>query len=168
VVGNVATIDAAKTLLQACYPDRSFDIEWRVVDEGDEITMNDWNVTAFNADHTVPVTGYRFEHKDASLAYLPDTCPIKTVLPFISGVSLLLIEAFGTSADFTELARNQKHLLAKDAAQIAQEAQPQKVLLYHMHLPYRDERKQEQLIEEFCQNCSLVPIVAADLLEIGF
>jgi len=148
VIGNQATLDAAQTLLRVCYPDRSdFKVKWHVLSNGQSLRLHDLQIKSFEVEHTVPTLAYRIEQEQI-VGYTADTRPCDGIAAFFEGVDLLILEAFGLRRDFESIALSQKHLLADEAGRLAVEVKAPRVLPFHMHLPYRDKGKMDQLMSE--------------------
>jgi ribonuclease BN (tRNA processing enzyme) len=148
VIGNSATVNAAQTLLGACYPDRAdFRVDWHVLSDGESLSIDDLQIKSFGVEHTVPTLAYRLEQEKV-VGYTADTRPCEGLAAFFSNADLLILEAFGLRRDFEPIALVQKHLLADESGRLAVDANARRVLPFHMHLPYRDKAKMGELLGE--------------------
>lgn len=167
VFADPDTLRAAQILLSTCYPDRIFKIEWNIIEVDGTISLGpDLQMRTLTNDHTVPARAFRFDYEDVSVGYTSDTRPTPNLASFFANVDLLIVEAFGTTADFGALAVSQKHLLAADAGKLAADAAARRALLFHMHLPYRDPEKNAQLLAEVKEHYNGPVEVGSDLLGI--
>lgn len=112
-------------------------IDWREVEHerGARMwTSAPWTVTAAPVDHgDTPNVGLRFEHADADhvLAYSCDTAPTSSVVRLAQDADVLVHEANGGETD--------NHSTAAGAAEVAAEADVDRLLL--VHLPPGDKSK---------------------------
>lgn len=103
-------------------------IDWRPFDPTPEATVWDnaaWTVTAAPVDHGIPTVGLRIESKRSGgvVAYSCDTAPTDAVARLGRDATILVHEANGAY---------EGHSSAPQAARIAQQAQPDRLLLVHL------------------------------------
>jgi phosphoribosyl 1,2-cyclic phosphodiesterase len=121
-------------------------------------------VTPRQVNHApgVPTLGFRLDHGDRSLAYIPDIEYLddghrRPALELADGVDLLIHDAHHASADYPKH-RGRGHCSDVDAVELAQEAGVGKILLFHHH-PDRDDDSLDGLVREHAE--AAVPVIGA-------
>jgi ribonuclease Z len=149
VLGSEMTIAAGQSLLKAMYPDRSFDIKWEVVSPSESIMINHYRAEFIFTMHTVPGLALRLIAGDQTkFAYTSDTASSDALVTFCRGAEMLLGECFGTEKDFGPVVKAQKHLSADAIGELAHKSEVKQLVLFHMHQPYRNPEKREELLAE--------------------
>jgi len=151
VVGLQVVHEALGQMLRLCYPNRDFAYKRIVVDENApaEVELDSVVLRTNPADHTVPTLSMRISlDSGTEIGYTADTLPYATLASFMSGVDVLIAEAFGTKADFAAVQKKLKHSLAQDAAELAVQVEPGILLLYHMHERYFADPKRQEILNE--------------------
>lgn len=168
VISNKETINSARDLINACYPERNDLIFQTKVTHEDytEIIIGDISIKSMRVDHTVPTLAFRIESDGKSIGCTGDTRPLGGLSKFLSGVDLLMVEAFGTRKQFEKIAEVQKHLLADEAGIIANEAGVDRIMPYHFHLPYKNTKEMDELISELKESYKKEIIIPADQLSV--
>lgn len=146
VYGNSEALAAGRGLLATMYPDRTFSVTWQeVIDQQvSSIGSSKWHFRP--TVHTVPGVSLRVESGPKRFVYTSDTAFDEGLVPFSKDADLLLGECFGTVADFGPVATQQKHLTAEDVGALAAQANVKKLVLFHMHEPYRASERREALL----------------------
>lgn len=148
LIGAPEVLDAARQALAAFYPDREFPLTWIEATAG-AIDIGALQLSAFRVDHAVPSYGAALSRgKEKLCAYSSDTALCDAVIAGCSGATALIVECFGTEADFGQMAVAAKHMCAPDAARLADAVAPRVAIPYHMHAPYRDPARRETLLAE--------------------
>lgn len=149
VMGSEATTSAGKALLKTMYPDRSFDIEWSVVTPAESIVIGRYRAEFMFTEHTVPGIAIRLMDGNRNrFVYTSDTALSDGLVNFCRGAELLLGECFGTIKDFGTVMEVQKHLSASVVGNLAHISGAKKLVLFHMHQPYKNPEKRVELIAE--------------------
>lgn len=149
VIGSESTVDAGRTLLAVMYPDRQFDIDWIVLTPETPVQIGSLAAQFMWTTHTVPGLALRLiENGRVRFAFTSDTSLSDELVQFCEGADLLLGECFGTEADFGPVMKAQRHLSAKTVGSLAANAKVSRLVLFHMHLPYRNEEKRADLLTD--------------------
>jgi len=151
VVGSTSVHEALEQMLHLLYPNREFPYEKVTMadDESGEVKLGSIILRTNPADHTVPTLSARIRFQSGrEIGYTADTLPHGTLACFLSGVDVLIAEAFGTTKDFGAVRETLKHSLARDAAELAAEVEPRFLLLFHMHERYFADPKRQEIVDE--------------------
>ncbi|MFJ9833837.1 MBL fold metallo-hydrolase [Streptomyces sp. NPDC101169] len=147
VIACSADLGRAQSLLEIFYPERKFDVDWTAVAPGSTIGLNDFEMTFFATEHTVPGLGAVLARNSSKLVvYTSDTAACDSVREAAEGAHLLVGECFGTRQDFGAVAERLKHMCAEDMAELAQSAGVLRVMPFHMHTPYTASDRRADLI----------------------
>ena len=126
---------------------RRFKLSIQELEQGEEVSFEEFKVTPFSMQHTVPCLGYRVEHSDFLLAYTGDTEPCQCSIPLARNVDLLIHEATYLTRDHDK-ARETKHSTPGEAADVATKAGAKSLVLTHIN----DKRETEkEMLEEASQ-----------------
>lgn len=151
VVASADVHEALEEILRRCYPTRDFPYERHVVDEEESapVRVKKAQFSTRFADHTVPTLSLRVDFDSGrSIGYTADTLLYDGLDSFMTGVDVLIAEAFGTRADFGAAQQKLKHSLAGDAGVLAKSVNPEFLVLYHMHERYFADPKRQEVIDE--------------------
>lgn len=155
VIACTADLGRAQSLLEIFYPERKFDIEWTAVEPGSKVGLDDFEMTFFPTEHTVPGLGAVLARNARKLlVYTSDTAPCDAVREAAEGAHLLVGECFGTQQDFGAVAKRLKHMCAEELADLAQSAGALRVMPFHMHTPYTAMDRRTDLIDTIAANFS--------------
>lgn len=169
VLGSEQTISAGRTLLDVMYPDRSFDLEWIVVSPSAPLALGHLRAEFMFTDHTVPGVAVRMiDANRIRFVFTSDTSASDALVKFCSGADLLLGECFGTTSDFGPVMEVQKHLSASAVGELAQRADAKKLVLFHMHQPYRNPEKRDELLAEVAGSFKGETIFPTDAQDVEF
>jgi ribonuclease BN (tRNA processing enzyme) len=147
VYGNPGTLAAGRTLLTAMYPDRTFSLTWHEIVDSHMISVGASKFYFQPTEHTVPGLALRIDSSSGKrFIYTSDTLLSPDLVVFCEGADLLLGECFGTVNDFGPVAQQQKHLSAEDIGSLAQQTNTKKLILFHMHEPYRAPERRDALL----------------------
>lgn len=97
---------------------------------GSTVSIGCVTLTAFGARHPVPALMYRLESGGRTLAYTGDTNTTEDLLPLARNASLLLADGLFPAAAWAE---GKPHLSVVHAAQLAKEAQAEKLVITHLN-----------------------------------
>lgn len=97
---------------------------------GSRVTVGSVTITAFAARHPVPGLMYRLEANGRTLAYTGDTNTTEDLLPLARDAHLLLADGLFPTAAWAE---GKPHLSAVHAAQLAADAQAEKLVITHLN-----------------------------------
>jgi ribonuclease Z len=150
ILAQPEVLQPAQTVLESLYPDRDFDVDWVDLSKG-PFTNDGVEVSTFTASHTVPSFGAVIADQGGArklVGYTSDTEMTPEVVEGCAGVQVLIVECFGTRGDFGEMAASAKHLCADDASHLAEAIKPRMAIPYHMHAPYRQRERRDQLEAE--------------------
>lgn len=100
---------------------------------GDTIRVGEAGITVGPARHPVPAVGFRVEQGGVRFGYTGDTNTLPELAAFYQGCRLLLADGLFPEADWTEA---KPHLSAVLAAELAVEANAEKLLLTHLNPMY--------------------------------
>ena len=146
--------DDGKFRIEAAFLDHGIDnIGWRIT-EPDSVKFHREDLKRFGIDGPLVRTlekegrlqmGDRWVHLDEvshvkkgdAFAYVVDTRPCKAALEIARGAKLLLCESTYLDED-RSLAQEYKHMTAKQAAELAKEAEVEMLILTHFSARYRD------------------------------
>jgi ribonuclease Z len=117
---------------------RQFDVNFFEINNQQSISVEECKVTPLSMQHTVPCLGYRIEHPDFLVAYTGDTEPGENILSLAREASLLIHEATFLARD-RKSARETKHSIPSEAADVASKAKVQNLILTHVN----DDREAE-------------------------
>lgn len=150
VLGDEHTINAAKTILGAMYPDRDFDVIWKIVDQGETLNVGPVSMEFLRTDHTVPGLGIKLKSGGSTdLVFTSDTALSDELIRFCESAKLAIVECFGTENDFGPIMSKQKHLSSNDTRTLVETANIQKAILFQMHIPYQAVEKRAELMSAF-------------------
>jgi len=110
--------------------------------------------SAMPVRHPVPAYAVRLETEDKAFCYTGDTNTCEGLADFAAGCQLMLADACFTDALWNE---NLPHLSARKAAELARDAQVERLILTH----FRPDIDREQLLNEAQQvfaNCCLAQV----------
>ena len=133
-----------KTLL----PDGLLLQQLAALKQGEDVMNDEGDVLYRNKDLTMP------GRRSRSYAYCSDTAYFEALIPLIHGVDLLYHEATFAEEDSSK-AKETKHSTAKEAAQLAQQAQVKKLALGHFSARYKDLSILENEASEIFPNVAL-------------
>lgn len=145
VIANAQTIEAAKSMLLANYPDREFDVNYLEASSGnsiDEAGLN-WYFTSCN--HNVPTNGLIIRAENASFGYTADTAPSDKIFNQYHDVDLLAVECFGSDEHFGPIAKAQLHLTDSQTKELLDISKPRATMLFHLHARYANKKALLQL-----------------------
>jgi ribonuclease BN (tRNA processing enzyme) len=154
IVAGPEILPEAQKALTTFYPDRKFAIQWdehlTAVTAGDHAV----ELSLFRVHHTVPCYGFTLRvDGDPAFGYTADTAPYAGLAGELAGVPNVLVECFGTAAQFGELTRTAQHLTAHDAHDLVTELKPRLAVPFHMHAPYqREGAPRDSLLAELVGN----------------
>lgn len=111
---------------------KKFEISVREILPGERLQVNEFNVSTFEMDHTLPCVGYKIESGDSMIAYTGDTQPTPETLELAREVDLLIHEATYLKKDIGK-ARATKHSTPLEAAQAALESNAKKLVMTHVN-----------------------------------
>ncbi|MCH5286385.1 MAG: MBL fold metallo-hydrolase [Christensenellaceae bacterium] len=97
---------------------------------GDEITLGDMKLTAYQARHPVPALMYRLEAEGKTLCYTGDTNTVDGLVDFARKADLLLADGLFPQAAWAE---GKPHLSAALAAETARDAQVKRLVVTHLN-----------------------------------
>lgn len=123
---------------------KKFEISVREILPGERLRVNEFNVSTFEMDHTLPCLGYRIESGHSVMAYTGDTQPTPETLELAREVDLLIHEATYLKKDI-EKARTTKHSTSLEAAQAALESNSKKLVMTHVN---DSAESPEEMLEE--------------------
>lgn len=108
--------------------DGMFEIEWREIphEDGAELWKDErWHVTVTPVEHSKPTIGMRVEHSPSGgvAAYSCDTAPVRRFARLARDARVMVHEATGAM---------EGHSSAEQAAEIAAEAEAERLLLVHL------------------------------------
>lgn len=133
-----------KTLL----PDGLLLQQLAALKQGEDVMNDEGDILYRNKDLTLP------GRRSRSYAYCSDTAYFEALIPLIHGVDLLYHEATFAEEDNSK-AKETKHSTAKEAAQLAQQAQVKKLALGHFSARYKDLSILENEASEIFPNVAL-------------
>lgn len=164
VVSNKKVIDDGKSLMKIFYPDRTFNVNWKVINSGETIELNERvQIKALEVNHTVPTTAFQVVTSQQKITYSADTLPTDELINFAKNSHLLIQEAFGTEEDFGQVYENLKHSLALHAGIVGKKVGCPKMLLFHMHVKYYKKENRQAIIDEVRKNYNGEIIFTDDL-----
>ena len=97
---------------------------------GDEITLGDLKLRAYQARHPVPALMYRLETKGKTLCYTGDTNTVDGLTDFARKADLLLADGLFPAQVWDE---GKPHLSAVLAAELARDAQVKRLVITHLN-----------------------------------
>jgi len=147
VFGPAEALSAGRGLLELMYPDRQFEVEWLAVRPGESLTVGKAVLEFAATDHTVAGLALRIRGEERTFVYSSDTSSESQVVEFAKGADVLLGECFGTLEDFGPIAQQQKHLSAEQVGEMAATAGVCKLVLFHMHEPYKEAARRDALLQ---------------------
>lgn len=148
VVAAPDVLSVAQQLVTLLYPERQFPVDWLEANTAAPV-IGPFTLEAFRVDHAVPSFGVSVLRGSRKVcSYTSDTALCDEVVRGCSDSQALIVECFGTTTQFGQLAAGGKHMCAADASQLAAIVKPDVAVPYHMHAPYRDPAKRQSLLEE--------------------
>ena len=102
--------------------------DWRLVGDGDKVSIADADLCFSRTDHPLPTVGVDIEHGGKRLVYTADTGPGWSVEAFRSGADLVLSEATYQHDDI----RAPIHLSARQAGEAARAAHARRLMITHL------------------------------------
>lgn len=102
--------------------------DWRTVGDGDTATQGDVRLAFSRTDHPVPTVAVELERRGRRLVYTSDTGPGWSPAAFARRADLVLSEATYLHDDI----RAPIHLSARQAGELAREAEAQRLVLTHL------------------------------------
>jgi ribonuclease BN (tRNA processing enzyme) len=137
IVASQPVTESARQALATFYADREFELAWHNTLEV-ETELGRLHLEPFDVEHTVPCCGFVLSLNDRPLVgFTGDTAPFDALRSRLTEVPLLLVECFGTEAQFGEIVRSAKHLSAEAANALVRESTPIAAVPFHMHVPYQ-------------------------------
>jgi ribonuclease Z len=123
---------------------RHFDLSFLELEQGQKVSLGEYEITPYSMQHAIPCLGYRVEHSDFVLCYTGDTEPCENILSLAKDVDLLIHEATYLNRDLAK-ARETKHSTPSEASEMASKAGARNLVLTHIN----DRRETEnEMIEE--------------------
>ncbi len=119
------------------------------------------NISTCRASHSIPTLAFRVESSGRSFCYSADTVQCEEVIDLAHEADLLLHEATFTE-DQREIADLTRHSTAKSAGTVAQIAEVNKLVLFH--IPPPNEHREEQFLSEARSTFDGEVVVAGDLM----
>lgn len=117
---------------------RTFD--FHPLEDGDRIRFGDLSLRFLRTEHQIPTLAVRLENESCSLVYTADTGPMEGLVPLARGADLLLAEA--TYQD--DVQGPPVHLSARQAGELAREAEVRELVLTHVGPGLDPKRSQEE------------------------
>ncbi|MEO1616998.1 MAG: MBL fold metallo-hydrolase [Planctomycetota bacterium] len=131
------------------------DVDWRAVEEQEEIVLRGCRVKTMVQDHPGGSIGYRLDWQSGeSLLYLTDTTGTETAeaIEFCSGADFMMHECY-FGAEHRDFAEKTGHTWTGKLAKIAELCQPKRLLLTHVNpLDPAPEKMLAEVRQSLCES----------------
>lgn len=138
VYGSADVLEAAEALLKITYGDASFsvlsNVHFHEIKAGHQNTIAGYSIECFDVKHRVPTHAVRITHNDKVLAISADSIPCDALIECAQDADLFICDAICATSDGEEYvaeARELRHPNAKEAAEMAVQANVKALALVH-------------------------------------
>lgn len=133
VYGNAPSVEAARTMVEMCYPGVKFDfdVNYVVINSDDSFDAGDLSVTAVEAIHPVPTLACIIKCNNKLVSYSADSLPIEKLAKLSQNANLVIHEGMFTN-ESEAASRKVMHSTAVDAGKFAASVNAMQLLLVHI------------------------------------